>query len=386
MKYIATAVLLLASLGQVLAQTRVDWKMQVDSMQRQCIISVPSGAVPPGGYPLVFMFHGTSQDGEKFYADSQWKEKGESEKFLTVFPTGLEYCIDEDGQRRITTKWHTGELEEMACPGQYLKDDRHFVRAMLDSIKATWPVDARRIYASGFSNGAGFASKLAVDMRDVFAAIGISGGILSDRDSTAPKRPIPVWFDLGTRDNKWLKRFIPLGITELPFNDSILYLLAAPLNRMLGAFNLSHSYTKSTAGRLINYLFNTPASAGPSTEFRFTLIDKMFHVYPDGSNVPIKAADVFWNFFSQYTTPVAVESVPESPLTISLYPNPAGSYVAIDGARDATITLRNLLGQEVLRAHVVQGAQLALPCLVPGMYSAEILSGSQRVLKTLAIQ
>ncbi|MBL0175331.1 MAG: T9SS type A sorting domain-containing protein [Ignavibacteria bacterium] len=386
MTYIATAVLLLASLGQVLAQTRVDWKMQVDSVQRQFIVSIPTGTPPAAGYPLVFMFHGTSQDGELFYNESQWKEKGETGKFITVFPTALQYCVIEEGRQRTTTKWHNGEVEEMACPGQYLKDDRHFVRAMIDSIGARYPLDLRRVYASGFSNGAGFACKLAVDMSDVFAAVAVSGGALSKSDSTTPKRNIPVWFNLGTLDDRWLDFYSTIGLTEFPFNDSSLAYLRPSLLRLLGTFNLVETYTKAAFGRVLSYTFNTPASSEEATEFRFTLIDNMFHVYPNGNNIPFVAADVFWEFFSRFTLPVKAEPAPPAASTITVYPNPAGDHLVIDGTGDATLTLRNILGQEVFRAHGQKGVPFMLPKLTTGIYAAEILSGSRNVVKTVVIR
>lgn len=369
------------------AQQRIDVQMQVDSVKREFIISVPSGSVPLGGYPLVFMFHGTSQDGEKFYQDSQWKEKGEAEKFIAVFPTALGYCIEEDGRQRTTTKWHNGELEEIACPGQYLKDDRNFVRAMIDSIAARVAIDRRRIYASGFSNGGGFTSKLAVEMSDVFAAVGVCGGALSDGDSARAVNPIPFWFVLGTLDDKWLKPYESFGITEFPFNDSTLVMMNRPIRRILDCFNLSETFTRTEAGRVINYLFDTPADPSEgSTEFRFTLIDNMYHVYPDGTNVPFVAADHFWEFFSKYQVPVRVENVPARSDIPAVYPNPARDHLVVAGEGRAQVILRNILGQEVFRADGMLGVPYRLPKLIRGIYVAEIRSASEHFLRTVAIQ
>jgi len=367
------------------SQTRYDAKMIVDSVQREFIVSIPSGPVPSGGYPLVFMFHGTSQDGEKFYSDSQWKEKGEAEKILTIFPTALQYCVIEDGKQRTTTKWHNGELEEMACPGQYLKDDVHFVRRMLDSVKSRYPVNPRRIYASGFSNGAGFTSRLAMQMSDVFSAIGICGGTLSDKDSINPPRNMPVWFVLGTKDDKWLANFQPLGITEFPFNDSTLYILSSAINRFLVCENLLQTFNKTQQGRLLNYVFNKPASTETTYEFRFTLVNDMFHVYPDGSNVPFVAANFFWDFFNQYQMPVSVGKLPASPEELFIYPNPAKDFITISGEGEVTFTLRNMLGQKVFSTRAQRGDRIQLPQLRSGVYTSEIVSGKSVSFLKIAI-
>lgn len=179
MKHFITALFFLASSSIVDAQTRINTTMIVDSVQREFIISKPSGTVPSGGYLLVFMFHSSGGDGEKFYDASGCKEKGEAEKFVTVFPSSLEYFFYNDSSKLVkTTKWKNGEALSELGPGQYMKDDIHFVRVMLDTIQKTLPIDQKRIYASGFSNGVGFVSKLAVDMSDIFAAISCAGDSL----------------------------------------------------------------------------------------------------------------------------------------------------------------------------------------------------------------
>ncbi|MCE7933384.1 MAG: hypothetical protein DYG96_02200, partial [Chlorobi bacterium CHB2] len=168
---LALVVGLIAVATRLSSQTRYDINMMVDAVKREVIIAVPSGTPPAGGYPVVFMFHGTSGDGEKFFNISGWKEKGEAEKFISVFPSALKYCFTEDGEQKTTTRWNCGELVEDACPGQNLKNDVTFVRAIVDSLKSRFPVNPRKFYVSGFSNGACFAFKLAVEMSDVFAAI-----------------------------------------------------------------------------------------------------------------------------------------------------------------------------------------------------------------------
>ena len=314
----------------VQAQTRIDAGIEVDSVMREFIVAVPSGSIPASGYPLVFMFHGTSQNGELFYNESQWKEKGEAETFITVFPTALRYCIMEDSAQRITTKWHNGEGEELACPGTVMKNDVHFVNAMLDSIRSRFPIDNSRIYVSGFSNGMGFASKLAVEMGNVFAAVAGCGSMLSNRDSADAKRNIPVWTVIGTLDDKFLKGYEQLGITEFPFNDTTLALMSRAIRRFLGSFNLTEDHTRSESGRTITYRFATPASSEATSEFRFTLVNNMFHVYPNGSNNNLVAADIFWDFFAQFTTPTSIAATPGAPLRLVLHPQPSRNTATVE--------------------------------------------------------
>jgi polyhydroxybutyrate depolymerase len=385
MKHTIIIVMLAVASMTSFAQTRYDAKMTVDSVEREFIVVRPSGAVPPGGYPMVFMFHGTSGDGEKFYNISGWKEKGEEEKFVTVFPSALRYCfLDDSGKPGMTTKWNNGEAQEVKCPQTIMKDDIHFVRAMIDTITQLLPIDRSRIYASGFSNGGGFVSKLSVEMSDVFAAIAAVAGTLHSSDSATPRRAIPVALVIGTLDDRF---YVPFGLPEIPFNDSALFFSARFLRRYLGTFNLTESFTKDSTALSLTYLFNTPATVGlPSTQFSYTLLNDMTHEYPNGTNYPVTAANVFWQFFSRFTGLLSIDATVSSSDQVTLYPNPASSSLVVMGDGEFTLTLRTVLGEEVFTTTGAAGQRIALPTLASGMYIADISTGRKHTATTIYIQ
>ncbi len=129
--------LVLTSLQTAFLQSRVDFKFIFDGVNREFIISKPSGPVPAGGYPIVMMLHGTTGDGERFYLSSGWKELGESEKFISVFPSSLAYCYVGDLGFNVTnTKWNNGDLQSNKCRNQVqdFKDDVKFLRKVLDTL------------------------------------------------------------------------------------------------------------------------------------------------------------------------------------------------------------------------------------------------------------
>ena len=81
-------------------------------------------------------------------------------------------------------------------------DDVEFVRVLLDSLGREIPVDPRRVYATGISNGAALAYRLACDLPGAFAAIapvaGAPAAALEER--CAATRPVSVISFQGTRD------------------------------------------------------------------------------------------------------------------------------------------------------------------------------------------
>jgi polyhydroxybutyrate depolymerase len=378
MKHIYILLFSLAAISTTaLAQTRFDVTMRVDSVQRQFIVVRPSGPAPAGGYPMVVVFHGTSGDGEKFYNISGWKEKGEVEKIITVFPSSLEYCIIEDSVQKRTTKWNNGDLQMVACPGQNLKDDIHFMRRMIDSITSVFPIDRTRIFATGHSNGGVFTSKLSIDMSDVFSAVATVAGPLLPPDSAAPVRKIPTWFMIGTLD-RTVVADVPgePGLPEVPFNDSGVVYLGRLLRLFRGPLGLDTTYTKDSISIFLTYKYTTPLVPGPTAPFFFTLVNDMEHLYPNGTNASFTAANLFWEFFTQSTSSVPQTGEVRSNLTI--YPNPAHDYLIVDGEGDITLSLRTVLGQKVFTTTGSRGRRIDLPNLANGAYIAEIVDPHTR--------
>ena len=70
-------------------------------------------------------------------------------------------------------------------------DDVGFVRALIDKLAEKFPIDRRRIYATGMSNGGMMAHRLAAEARDIVAAVApVAGGMVLPVIKTA--RAVPV--------------------------------------------------------------------------------------------------------------------------------------------------------------------------------------------------
>ena len=152
------------------------YALEIGEFTRNVHVHVPSNYDENNSHPLVLMFHGSGGNGNNVYSNSGWKELAEREGFIVAFPTALEYYVVSVGRNQ--TKWSAVGLDMELEPGTEIVDDVPFVQALLDQIQLTFNIDDTRIYASGFSNGGGFSkSRLMVEMPDVFAAVGTSGGI-----------------------------------------------------------------------------------------------------------------------------------------------------------------------------------------------------------------
>ena len=80
-------------------------------------------------------------------------------------------------------------------------DDVGFLRALVDQLAAIADIDHSRVYATGHSNGASMAHRLACEAADVFAAVVPVANVLNrDASQCTPARPITVVHFHGLND------------------------------------------------------------------------------------------------------------------------------------------------------------------------------------------
>jgi polyhydroxybutyrate depolymerase len=145
-----------------------------DRMRRYTVY-VPSTLDPTLRVPLVLDFHGNGSSGAQEQSGSGWQQKADQEKFIVAYPDG------------VGNGWNVGN-----CCGQALSemvDDVGFAKAIVAEVSAAACIDPKRVYATGISNGAGLAHRIACEAADVFAAIAAASADLVT-DPCTPARPI----------------------------------------------------------------------------------------------------------------------------------------------------------------------------------------------------
>jgi polyhydroxybutyrate depolymerase len=290
--------------------------VEVDGHPRRFIVYVPRHRPVTGPLrPVVFMFHGSSGTGEQFLRVSGWREQADATGLVAVFPTGLRYRVLDSGRR--STKWNSFDLAEEVDleerprgypdDAPWPADDVGFADSIMRDLGARLPIDRERVYASGFSNGAGFAARLAVERSDVLAAAAFADGALPAAQS--PTRPIPMWLVAGTLDDRILAQTGPPPLTELPLDPAAL--LAEPVvDATLDAHLATLGLEEQLYGALAlpdSTAFRWPAiGVGPGGGvFRFSLLAGLHHNYPHARNndAGFEAAPEFWEFFRTHRLP-----------------------------------------------------------------------------------
>lgn len=274
----------------------------VDGIERNYIVSVPQSYNGKKVFPVVFMLHGTGGDGEQSYNNSGWKELGEQENILTVFPTGLVRCNNDEGVMSISTKWNSQPTNNWSyCQNVTAPDDVKFLSQIIDELIQKYKIDSKRIYFVGFSNGGQMCAKLSIYLSDRIAAIVESAGSFNI-DSTItwnPVRKLPISFILGNEEGAFE---IPLSQFESILNTSGFkpYIVQKTHVRL---FDLNPKYKILGDTNSVVYAVFTPNDGNVKNNFNFLFVRGLGHEYPNGVNHWLYGAQYNWNWLKQFTLP-----------------------------------------------------------------------------------
>jgi poly(3-hydroxybutyrate) depolymerase len=138
----------------------------VKGTSREYALELPTGYDGKTPAPVMFAFHGTTTDGQKFlgpgYGDVR---NGAAGRLILVAPNGL-------GR----TGGDTGWLDTSGRGSEINQEDVDFFDALIALLKADYCVDTRRIFAIGHSAGGLMSNYLGCIRGDIVRAIGPFSG------------------------------------------------------------------------------------------------------------------------------------------------------------------------------------------------------------------
>jgi polyhydroxybutyrate depolymerase len=159
--------------------------LQVGGESRRYLLHVPASARSGRPVALVLVFHGGGGTAAGIGPHTGFSALADREGFAVAYPQG------------VNGRWNDGRGLPLAT-----HDDVGFVRALLDTLGRDLGVDPGRVYATGISNGAMFAYRLACDLPGTFAAIApVAGAMPADlTHGCAPAAATSVIAFQGTAD------------------------------------------------------------------------------------------------------------------------------------------------------------------------------------------
>jgi polyhydroxybutyrate depolymerase len=260
----------------------------VQGVKRGYVLYVPKTYDRRKPTPLILSFHGAGLWGAAQRDISRLNVAADRYGFIVAYPS----AAGGDGPK----VWHVE-------PGADTTNDVRFVDRVIDTLRAQYNVDARRVYANGLSNGGGMSFVLSCTLSDRIAAVGLvaSAQTLEWKwctDSTA----VPMVSFHGTADR------------QAPYNGG-----ASWVSLGQRVFPSMHTWTANWARR--NRCAATPVEsrvARDVTRREYTrcaddasvvlyTIEGGGHTWPGGDDAPeqflgpvnrtIDADSVMWQFF-----------------------------------------------------------------------------------------
>lgn len=267
---------------------------------RKYLVHVPPAYDGTQPWPLVLAFHGSASNAWQMERFCGLQAKSDAAGFLVVYPNG------------------TGVYERMAtfnagiCCG-YARhngiDDVAFTRAMLDDLAKVVRVDTKRVFATGFSNGAMFCYRLADELSDRIAAIAPVVGTMG-KETCAPLRPVSILHFHGTVDH-----FSPFagGSGEKSFSRTHFFSVDHTLKQWLRANGIAgqpatRDLPTSPGAELTATRTDYPPG-NEGAEVALITIHGGGHTWPGRepplamlgpSTLDVVANDLMWEFFQQH--------------------------------------------------------------------------------------
>lgn len=164
--------------------------VSVGTLQRSYLVHLPATYDARKRTPVVVAFHGGGTNAENMVSFSGLNEKSDEAGFIVVYPSG-------SGRFRKMHTFNGGNCCGYAAANKV--DDVEFTRKILDDLAASANIDPKRVFATGMSNGAIMAYRLASELSDRIAAIAPVGGPMGTA-TVNPKRPVSVIHMHGTDD------------------------------------------------------------------------------------------------------------------------------------------------------------------------------------------
>lgn len=142
--------------------------------------------------PLVLVLHGYGGTGAEQLGYYGLRAIADEAGFVVVAPDGT---VDGTGRRFWNATDTCCNFEDKAV------DDVAYLVGLVEDVKKRRPIDAKRVYVVGLSNGGSMAMRLACDAAPTFAAaVSQAGLFFSDPARCVPKEPVAFRHIHGTAD------------------------------------------------------------------------------------------------------------------------------------------------------------------------------------------
>lgn len=270
----------------------------VGGLKRSYVVHVPNRQDEDSPRPVVLALHGATMNGPMMAWLTDLNHKADDAGFIAVYPNGT--------GKRSSLFWNGGK-----CCGSAVKenvDDVAFINSLLDDLMRNYPVDERRVYATGMSNGGIMVYRLAAELSDRIAAIApVAGSLLTEISNL--KRPVSVLHFHGTKDE-----FVPFEGGKGAKSITGTHFLSAEQSvekwvQVNGCDENARIEVLSKSGDEMTVTRKSYGSGKDGAEVALVVIEGGGHTWP-GKTTPaeilgksalnVSANELMWEFFAKH--------------------------------------------------------------------------------------
>ena len=260
---------------------------------RKYILHVPSGYDGSKALPLVFVLHGRGGTAGGMVNTTGMNDKADQEGFFVAYPEGM---LNSDGK----PVWNSGTAPAIDSTA----DDVGFIRDLLNQLEGQLNVDSKRIYATGFSQGAALSYQLGATFPDLFAAVApVAGAIGTSSDGGVtftmipePKSPISVLIIHGKDDPN------PYDGGPNGNNPDVWFTSVADAVAFWTQVNACSGTPQTQTSADGNVITDDYTACASGTEVELITILSGQHQWPTLSNhAHFVATDAVWEFFTRHS-------------------------------------------------------------------------------------
>jgi polyhydroxybutyrate depolymerase len=268
-------------------------------LTRTYLARVPAKSNSLDALPLVIVLHGGGGSGTSIRNVTKFDAVADANGFVVAYPDGY------------SNSWNDGNGASDAEDAGV--DDVAFVSALIDDLALRSPIDLRRVYVTGISNGGKMSLRLACQLSGRIAAAAPVAANMPDllTANCAPARAVPMMFVHGDLD--------PISLRAggvLPFGDGSSVLSTTASVAFWNDRNGCSATPSSTTtidtvmdGTSIAYTRYAPCTAG--AENRFYDVIGGGHTWPGGvqylpvsqigrTSDDVNAGQEMWQFFRAF--------------------------------------------------------------------------------------
>ena len=186
---VGAALVVVGARGAMAQQADRTITLHSDGLARRYLLHVPSAGAPAEGWPLVVVLHGNTGDGARMIRLTRFDDVADRAGFAVAYPDG------------VGRSWADGRGVTDADKKGI--DDVAFLDSLIADAGRRTSIDARRLYATGISNGGFMTQRLACDRATKYAAVAIVDALLTAPmagGTCKPAAPIAVLIMAGTAD------------------------------------------------------------------------------------------------------------------------------------------------------------------------------------------